>query len=263
MFMDTPLRDFEVAGAHILIASVLSPDIQMAHMNFGLVMAERRRYSLAYLSIKEALRMDPQDTGAEIALDRLSTLIGQDARNSAPSGFAIEEYDSGYPNKVVQVRQDSSGREVPDGIWTEWHENGMLKRFIDYEEGVKHGFEINWDPDGKTVSRVHYNRGVRIGPSRQDAELQDYSVTRTHYERGVELAAEGKLDKALENLKTAVSLHPYSAAFHNMLGVVYARKGVLDNAIEEFRIANGLDPSEPAYQRNLDRASRLNNEGSR
>jgi tetratricopeptide (TPR) repeat protein len=263
MFLKPPLLDYEVAGAHILLASVLSPDNDVAHKMFGIAMAERQRYDLAYPSIMEASRLNPDVTSTSPALGRLRELIGPDSLYPSPAKVILDMYESGGPLRMVQVRPDSTGREIPDGILTEWYDNGMLKRFADYQRGVQHGVDIYWNPDGEVISKVIYQHGLRMDNTGTVLDTLNNTKALSHYDRGVAFANEGRLDESLENLKTAVSLYPHNPRFHNMLGTVYARQGSLDEAIEEFKLANQINPSEPAYSRNLERAYRLKGKGNR
>ncbi len=161
-FLNEPLRNLEVATAHILLATVFLRESDLAYVKFGLAMAERQRYSLAYSSLMEAVRINPQNADAKSALDGLRELLEPDARNPALPKVSLEKYASGVPSKIVQVRPDATGRYLPDGIWTEWYESGELKRFVDYVNGVPHGVEITWSPDGEVVSRIEYRHGRRV-----------------------------------------------------------------------------------------------------
>jgi antitoxin component YwqK of YwqJK toxin-antitoxin module len=74
----------------------------------------------------------------------------------------LEIYPIIAPRKLVQMRYDSSGRPVPDGIETEWYENGRVKRYLDVDLGVPNGLELTWGPDGRLLSRVAYRQGKRV-----------------------------------------------------------------------------------------------------
>ena len=157
-----------MAAAHILLASVFWPENDMTHQIFGLIMAERRRYAVAYPSLLEALRLNPRNTEAESALARLRELLEPEERNSAPPKVTLKRYPSGAPRQIVQVRPDTTGRYIPDGILTEWYEDGELERFLDYANGVPHGAEVTWDPSGRVLSRAEYRHGSRALASGSD-----------------------------------------------------------------------------------------------
>ncbi len=167
-FLKRPGRDLQVAAAHILLASVFWPENDMTHQIFGLTMAERRRYAVAYPSLLEALRLNPRNTEAESALARLRELLEPEERNSAPPKVTLKRYPSGAPRQIVQVRPDTTGRYIPDGILTEWYEDGELERFLDYANGVPHGAEVTWDPSGRVISRAEYRHGTRTLASESD-----------------------------------------------------------------------------------------------
>jgi tetratricopeptide (TPR) repeat protein len=170
MFLNKPLRNFEVAAAHIFLATVLWPESDMAWLTFGLSMAERHRYSLAYSSLMEAIRINPQNADAASAIERLKKMLDPDALNPVPPKVTLNRYPSGAPSKIVQVRPDASGQNIPNGIWTEWYESGRLKHFADYSKGVLHGFDISWGPDGGVISKMKYQHGKRIRTAQGHAD---------------------------------------------------------------------------------------------
>jgi tetratricopeptide (TPR) repeat protein len=167
-FSAQPGRDLEALAAHVLLASACSPENDMAHQIFGLSMAERRRYTVAYPSLLEAVRLNPRNAEAQSALARLRDLLEPAARSSAPPKVSLASYASGAPREIAQVRTDATGSYVRHGISTEWYEDGELKRFVDYEDGVRHGTEVTWDPSGRVISRAEYRRGTRTMISGSD-----------------------------------------------------------------------------------------------
>ncbi len=150
----------EAAAGHLLLASAFLPENDMTHQVFGLIMAERRRYAVAYPSLLEALRLNPRNVEAERALARLREILGPEARGDSPK-VTLKRYPSGAPRQIVQVRPDATGRYIPHGISTDWYEGGELERFLDYADGVPHGAEVTWDPSGRVVSRAEYRHGRR------------------------------------------------------------------------------------------------------
>jgi tetratricopeptide (TPR) repeat protein len=254
LFLSESFLNYEAAGAHILLASALSPEDDTAHMKFGLAMAERQRYVLAYPSVMEAYRLNPRNSRAVPALERLRGLISPDSLYPEPAKVILERYESGSPRKMVQVRPDATGREVPDGILTEWYEDGALRSFIDYAKGLRHGDEIHWDNGGAVTSWARWKEGVLTGDAGRAAEVHYSDKALSHYDRGMAFTDEGRQDEALEEFRIAVRLDPGNARYHNAMGITYGRKGLAEEAIESFRKAIKLDPSERAYTRNLERA---------
>ena len=74
----------------------------------------------------------------------------------------ITEYPSGAPHVFSQARLDPGGRYISDGIRTEWYENGELKRYADYANGVPHGVDVSWAPGGQLQSRADYREGTLV-----------------------------------------------------------------------------------------------------
>jgi len=161
----------EAAAGHILLASVFLPENDMTHQVFGLIMAERGRYEVAYPSLREALRLNPGNVEAERALARLRGILGPDARGDSPK-VTLKRYPSGAPRQIVQVRSDATGRTIPHGISVEWYEGGELERVLDYADGVPHGAEVSWDPSGRIVSRAENRHGNQMpAPATDPAKL--------------------------------------------------------------------------------------------
>ena len=64
----------------------------------------------------------------------------------------MDEYPSGAIRRIIQVKVDATGRTIPDGIWTEWHEGGEPQRYVEVFGGVPAGADVAWDADGRVIS---------------------------------------------------------------------------------------------------------------
>jgi Flp pilus assembly protein TadD len=148
--------DLEIAAAHIFYASVFWAESHRdtLHQILGRIMAQRKRYAAAFSDFLEAQRLNPHNTETESLLARLRNILGPDAQNVMPPKVTLERYPSGAPSRIAQVRLNTSGRYMADGIWTEWYENGQLKRFADYANGRLHGVEMRLGPNGQIMSRT-------------------------------------------------------------------------------------------------------------
>ena len=163
MYMKIPSPDWDKAGAHALLATAFLPRNDIGFLAFGDAMARRQRYDLAFHSFTHVLRINPQNPLARAKLERLRGGVRPERQRLPVARITFEKYASGAPRQVVQVRADATGRPVPDGIWSEWYENGMVKKIADYEDGVQHGVEVRWTPDGQVAQRVRYQHG-KISP---------------------------------------------------------------------------------------------------
>lgn len=65
------------------------------------------------------------------------------------------------------------------------------------------------------------------------------------YEKGVQAAGRGETDRAIDDLRRAVELHPGFGPALNELGVQYLRKGQLDKASEALQKVLHLSPEAP------------------
>ncbi len=160
-----PFMQLEEAAANLLLVSQQLPHFDEAHALFGVAMAKRGRPRIAYASLMEALRLNPKNTIARTTLAQIRPLLGGQTPSPQPPYILLDIYPSLAPRKLVQLRRDSSGRTVPDGIEVEFHENGRLKRFLDIDQGVPNGLEIIWDADGRMLSRVVYRQGSLLTES--------------------------------------------------------------------------------------------------
>lgn len=146
-------RDREEAAANLLLVSQQMPYYDGGHALFGIDMAERGRVRIAYSSLMEALRLNPNNTNARKSLDQIRPSLAGQELDPRPLSVQLSRYPSGAPHKLVQGRLDSSGRLLPDGIEVEFYENGRLKRFLDFERGKPKGIIATWDAKGKQLSR--------------------------------------------------------------------------------------------------------------
>jgi len=148
--------DLEIAAAHIFYASVFWAESHrdMLHQILGRVMAQRKRYAAAFSNLLEARRLNPDNTETESLLARIGNILGPGAQNLTPPKVDLKRHPSGAPRRMAQVRLNATGRYIADGIWTEWYENGQLKRFADYVNGRLNGVEMTLDPNGKIISRT-------------------------------------------------------------------------------------------------------------
>lgn len=148
--------ELELAAAHIFYASVFWAESHrdMLHQILGRVMAQRKRYAAAFSDLLEAQRLNSNNTETESLLTRIRSILGPEAQNITAPKVTLKRHPSGAPSRIAQVRLNTAGRYVADGIWTEWYENGQLKRFADYVNGRLYGVEMTLDPNGQIISRT-------------------------------------------------------------------------------------------------------------
>lgn len=147
----------EEAAANLLLVSQQMPYYDWGHALFGINMAERGRPRVAYSSLMEALRLNPNNTSAQEALNHIRPLLAGQNLNPQPLMIRVAYFPTGAPRKIVQGRMDSSGNFIPDGVDADFYENGRLKRFQDIDLGKAIGLDITWDEDGKQLSRQVLN----------------------------------------------------------------------------------------------------------
>jgi len=162
IFLDRRSRKLEEAAANLLLVTQLMPYYDWGHALFGIAMAERGRPGIAYPSLMQALRLNPNNSSARQKLAQISPLVRGQEPSPQPPLIQLDYYPGLAPRMLVQGRRNTSGHFIPDGIEVVFHENGQLKRFIDYEKGVRHGDEISWDSDGGLLFRLVYKQGIPV-----------------------------------------------------------------------------------------------------
>jgi len=157
-----PFHELEKAAANLLLAIRHMPEYDRAHDLFGIVMAKRDRPGIAYPSLMQALRLNPNNIRARKILEEIRPLLKGQTPDQQPADIILDTYPSFAPRRLVQARRDSSGDWVLDGIEVEFHENGRLKRFLDIKQGKPNGLEKTWDSDGRLLSRAVYREGTPV-----------------------------------------------------------------------------------------------------
>jgi len=157
-----PFQQIEEAAANLLLVCQQLPHFDVAHALFGMGMAKRGRPGIAYPSLLEALRLNPNNAVARRTLDQMRPLLRGQKPNPQLSHIILDIYPSRAPRMLTQIIRDSAGRTIPHGVQVEFHENGRLKRFVDIDWGKPNGAEIIWDRNGNVLSRKVYRQGMPV-----------------------------------------------------------------------------------------------------
>ena len=160
--LEPQLLQLEKAAANFLLVSQQMPSYDRAHELYGYAMTKRGRFNVAYPSLMEALRLNPNNNGAKATLARIRQMMGSYTPNPQPAQLMLALYPSQAPLSLAQVRRNANGRFINDGIKVEFYENGRLKYFADFDQGALNGLEMTWDADGRLLSRQAYHNNVPI-----------------------------------------------------------------------------------------------------
>jgi len=160
--LNPPFLQLNEAAANLLLVCQQNPGSDVAFQLYGQAMARRGRFNIAYNSLMEALRLNPQNQGAQEALARIRPFLRDQSAAPRPGKILVETYPTSLPRKLVQMGHDVHGRSVPDGIEVEFYENGRVKRLVDLKKGVRDGFEIAWDPQGRILSSIVHVPGTTV-----------------------------------------------------------------------------------------------------
>jgi tetratricopeptide (TPR) repeat protein len=147
-------------AAHIMLSDAFWDNSQTNSM-LGLILFNNGRFDLAYPLLRKALQQRPGDRVTQLALAQLSQQLGDQAKNLPPVKISVQRYPSGVPEKVF-IRNAGSV-DLPDGLYTEWYENGTPRLYYELQHGAPHGVEVLWNQDGSLQSRSTYEKGVRLG----------------------------------------------------------------------------------------------------
>ncbi len=151
----------EAATAQFFLASLLWPDNPKAHEHLAFALLRRGRPRLAYWSLREATRLGPGDHRLAERLAALRRELGPEFDREEPPEIAVTHYPSGFPRTISQVRRDASGREIPDGIRTEWHPGGELGSYAEFERGKP--LQPTVDSEAETVGAGDSSSSARAG----------------------------------------------------------------------------------------------------
>ena len=162
ILLDRRFRNLEEAAANLLLVTRLMPYYDWGHALFGVDMAERERPEIAYPSLKEALRLNPNNSAARQKLAQINPMLRGQELPTDPPLIQQDFYPSAAPRRLVQGRRNTGGQFIPEGIDVTFYENGRVKRFTDYEKGVKHGVEMTWDSDGQVLTHMVYRQGISV-----------------------------------------------------------------------------------------------------
>jgi len=160
--LEPQLLQLEKAAANFLLISQQMPSYDRAHSLYRYAMSKRGRLDVAYASLLEALRLNPNNTRAKTTLAGIRQILKSHIPNAQLAQPILSLYPSQAPLSLMQVRYGAEGRPVTDGIKAEFYENGRLKYFADISQGKLNGLELTWDSDGQLLSRRAYHNGALI-----------------------------------------------------------------------------------------------------
>jgi antitoxin component YwqK of YwqJK toxin-antitoxin module len=253
-----PYLELDQAAAHLLWACQQLPNNDIAYQLFGQIMAWRERPMIAYASLQEALRLNPNNEDARKILAQIEPLLGEQSSSSETHETSVERYPNEGPRKLVQFGEDGRGRIVADGITVEFHENGRVKRLVDFDRGVKSGVETTWDDSGQVLSRVVAEQGnlVDLEFARRQlyrALVKDPLSIKPRLQLGIILMNPPilQIDEAAAHLLLACQQQPNSDVAFQLFGQAMARRGRLDFAYTSLKNALHLNPGNQIAKKTL------------
>lgn len=97
---------------------------------------------------------------------------------------------------------------------------------------------------GSTVTNAAYNQAERdLNDPKTITDSKALDIAQTTMQLGIEYMRQGQYERALDNLRRALSVKPDYAPVYNVLGLLYQRLGEPTEAEKQFKQAIALDPS--------------------
>ena len=148
--ISSPLNELEKAAANFLFVTKTVPDYDNAHAFFGTIMAKKGRPEIAYPSLMESLRLNPNNLRAQKSLEQVRRLLENQKPTPWPAEIELKAYSSGGPHRLTQLRKNVTGEFISDGVEVEFHRNGRIKNFKVMAKG-KIIEEATWNFEGENL----------------------------------------------------------------------------------------------------------------
>lgn len=237
---DAALPAYEEALRH-------EPESEPALARLAICLATLRQYSRADATLKQALRLAPNDAAVWIQLG--TAQLGQGKMPDAIAAFEKAK------------RADPGMVEAYNLLGAILFESGDAAHA---EPALREAIRLqpNFAPAHNNLGNLLSETG-RFNEAKYHFEAalrykEDYFGARYNY--ALALDRVHRLDDAEAQLEAILGAHPNSAEAHEFLGNLFGAKGRLDRAIDQYREAIGI---EPEFDRaNLDLGSALANSGN-
>ncbi|MDX2480842.1 MAG: tetratricopeptide repeat protein [Desulfuromusa sp.] len=255
-----PFLKLAESSAYLLWAHQQIPNDDVTLQLFGQIMSWRGHPRIAYISLQEALRLNPDNKAAQILLAQIKPQLKEPSPTLRSHETAVTIYPDGGPRKLVQFVDDGHGRSVADGITVDFHDNGRAKHLVDFNQGVKNGIEITWDKNGQVMSRIVPRQGKRVDLELVRRQLygalaKDPASVKAHLQLGNTLmnAPFLEIDEAAAHLLLACQKQPNNDVAFQLYGQAMARRGRYDIAYFNLKNALHLNPGNQVAQQTLAR----------
>lgn len=163
-------------------------------------------------------------------------------RNGDPDANTIEDNGS----EAGQSVEKKKGSKLGKIFGAPFRAVGRLFRGND-DDKIKRMTE-------KDAEKFESSAAYRVEDARSEVKVKTVSANSTardHFASGRALFMNGRLNEAIGELATAVSLDPGLTEAHDLLGIAYDRKGLSDRAREEFEKAIHNSPEDAQTLNNL------------
>ena len=215
-----------------------------AHNNLGFILSEEGRIPEAIGQYEEALRIQPDYTGAHYDLGNALVQLGRVAEAIGHYEQALRlkpDYTGAHYNLGLALAR--LGR-LPEAIA---HYQQALRIQPDYTDTGSYA-EIHNDLGlalvqlGRVPEAIeHYEEALRIQP--------DYAAA--HYNLGLALLQQGRLPEAISHWEQAVRINPDYADAHYNLGLALWQTGQLPEAVGHYEQALRINPDSVEAHVNL------------
>lgn len=233
--IETRLRRFESAQAHLLEATALEPSSLRGWVALGLVYEAQKKYPEAVDAFEQAIELDPVRTELYHNLAKLYFAWGKPVE-------ALAQYDAVLKLQPKDIHAALDAAYLL--LLEERNADAIARVDIAITAGASHPKLFFM----KGLALMQMSQRKEARRSFREALAQEPLYGDAHFYLGVLLSEEGDSETAEYHLRRAVELDPWNAQAHNYLGYLLAETGkYLDEAIALIQKAISLEPSNPAY----------------
>src|SRR5437867_6591224 len=233
-----------VCGAVALAQTAQSPSAKW-HLQQGITFLNQHDIQKALDEFRFALRLNPKDAAAR-------DYLGETLVESGETQLAVEEFQ-----KAIQLSDSFAGAHFHLGLVYD-RLGQALQAVSQYEKTLY--LQPGLIDARYALSAACWKLGDAEGAIellRQIARQDPPFAAEVHYNLGTELSHQGKLDEAVQELKTAINLEPTSPNFYGALIQALTQKQDLDAAAGAAKRAVELAPDQPKNHYNLAETLRL------
>jgi tetratricopeptide (TPR) repeat protein len=217
--LNSALLDYQIAQKY-------KPDSTILFSLIADLKSELKDFDGAIVEIKSALKIIPEDIDFHVKLSNLLLQKNQpDKAIVFLQGF-LDDYVKKANGKLPKVRGERVKKKIP----SEFKDSSNVKNPIPVKRYSQMDFNVNSAKDyEKQLAEIERAR----------------SLSKAFIELGKMFISKNELDKAFENLNTALEIDKNHEEAYGLRGIIYLSKGEFEKAIAEF--SDAIDIADVPY----------------